>query len=689
MPICVNCGREYNYGYSSATYGDQGRFCSRRCENIYNAREAAAENDRRQTEAAEAVAEYARRQAEAAEEEAEYARMQKEMLDQQYQASIQKSFKMIDSIIKAEEASAKREQKEHEERMKREERERMLAKCVKIKGSFYSQDETTLVECDKATANLVIPDGVTDIAEDAFKGCTILKRVTIPGSMKKISDRALQDCTSIESVTISDNVEEIGLAAFKNCTSLKEITIPDGVKTIGEDAFRGCTSIKSVELPDSLKTIVDGAFMECSSLASIKIPDGIKEIDANVFSNCTALSSVTIPKSVTEIGVSAFMDCTALKEVTIPAGVQTIRGKAFQNTGLTKITIPATVKLNSYKDKEGKYWGVFAKCESLKSAVIAEGKTALGTALFRGCTALTQVTLPDTLETINASAFRGCAALKKVSIPKSVTEICDNAFSDCKSLETVEVHGKPKLGKNLFTGCASLKGKAKALAAQTSSTPISRSKTANKVGLFNPFYLIKEKWRTILLTFLAWCVPAFLLWAAVLPVKVIVLGSLVIAIAQAWCDLHLEKFLRDVDSTYFSYLVGGYFSFLYSLRGTLLFLAKSGIVPASPLGALEWLGPGTMYVPLILLAVVLAAFRVLCAAKSILTFGYKTEAILSAFVFAVCAFYLLSVFFEPVVCVIITVAGFVAVIKILGEDWLQWMPLILGGVSLLLHTVMR
>ena len=596
---CKNCGRRYVMALSSASCFGLDVFCSQGCENSFHAQEEAAEN--------------ARRQAEAAEEEAEYARMQKEMLDQQYQASIQKSFKMIDSIIKAEEASAKREQKEHEERMKREERERMLAKCVKIKGSFYSQDETTLVECDKATANLVIPDGVTDIAEDAFKGCTILKRVTIPGSMKKISDHALQDCTSIESVTISDNVEEIGLAAFKNCTSLKEITIPDGVKTIGEDAFRGCTSIKSVELPDSLKTIVDGAFMECSSLASVKIPDGIKEIDANVFSNCTALSSVTIPKSVTEIGVSAFMDCTAL----------------------------------------------------------------------------TSVTLPDTLETINASAFRGCAALKKVSIPKSVTEICDNAFSDCKSLETVEVHGKPKLGKNLFTGCASLKGKAKALAAQTSSTPISRSKTANKVGLFNPFYLIKEKWRTILLTFLAWCVPAFLLWAAVLPVKVIVLGSLVIAIAQAWCDLHLEKFLRDVDSTYFSYLVGGYFSFLYSLRGTLLFLAKSGIVPASPLGALEWLGPGTMYVPLILLAVVLAAFRVLCAAKSILTFGYKTEAILSAFVFAVCAFYLLSVFFAPVECAIGTVVALVAAIKILGEDWQERLPLILGGVSLLLHTVMR
>ena len=197
---------------------------------------------------------------------------------------------------------------------------------------------------------------------------------------------------------------------------------------------------------------------------------------------------------------------------------------------------------------------------------------------------------------------------------------------------------------------------------------------------FNPFYLIKEKWLTILLTFLAWCVPAFLLWGAVLPVNVIVVVSLVIAIAQAWCNLHMEY------PPNISHLPGLYFFFLYSLHGTLLFLAKSGILPASLLGALEWLGQGTAYAPLFVLAVLLTAFRVVCNAKEMLQFDDKTKGILYWLAFAVCAFYLLSVFLAPVECAIGTIVALVAAIKILGEDWQEWLPLILGGASLLLHA---
>ncbi|MDE7392691.1 MAG: leucine-rich repeat domain-containing protein, partial [Treponemataceae bacterium] len=48
-------------------------------------------------------------------------------------------------------------------------------------------------------------------------------------------------------LVIPDGVTEIGIGAFKNCTSFSSVTIPGSVTAIGESAFRDCTSLKKVQ----------------------------------------------------------------------------------------------------------------------------------------------------------------------------------------------------------------------------------------------------------------------------------------------------------------------------------------------------------------------------------------------------------------------------------------------------------
>ncbi len=90
--------------------------------------------------------------------------------------------------------------------------------------SYLKMSGTTITGyTDDVPADLVIPDGVTEIGGYAFENCTSLASVTIPTSVTAIGDGAFQDCKSLASVSIPTNVTGIGLYAFQDCESLKEV----------------------------------------------------------------------------------------------------------------------------------------------------------------------------------------------------------------------------------------------------------------------------------------------------------------------------------------------------------------------------------------------------------------------------------------------------------------------------------
>ena len=102
--------------------------------------------------------------------------------------------------------------------------------------------------------------------------------------------------------------------------TLTAVTIEPGIQDLETHAFRDCTALTEVHIPDTIVNIADG-----------------------VFRNCTALESIEIPGSVRVINHYAFYESTALKEVILHEGLGVIGDFAFANTGLTSITIPASV----------------------------------------------------------------------------------------------------------------------------------------------------------------------------------------------------------------------------------------------------------------------------------------------------------------------------------------------------------
>lgn len=72
------------------------------------------------------------------------------------------------------------------------------------------------------------------------------------------------------SVTIPDGVTIIGANAFRGMGNLEQIHIPDSVRAIQENVFPGCYSLKEIYIPDSVKSIRSTAFSAVYSKVVIK-----------------------------------------------------------------------------------------------------------------------------------------------------------------------------------------------------------------------------------------------------------------------------------------------------------------------------------------------------------------------------------------------------------------------------------
>ena len=170
----------------------------------------------------------------------------------------------------------------------------------------------------------IIPDGTTEIAFQAFKGCNSLQSIEIPDSVTQIGDEAFSGCGSLQSIVIPDSVTEIGRWAFAHCTSLQSIEIPDSVTQIDGSVFCRCNNLTSIivsknnsRYKSTNNCILTKDGKKLVLCRNHNIPNGITEIGRFAFSGCTSLQSIEIPNSVTEIGYSAFGGCTSLQSIEI------------------------------------------------------------------------------------------------------------------------------------------------------------------------------------------------------------------------------------------------------------------------------------------------------------------------------------------------------------------------------------
>ena len=116
---------------------------------------------------------------------------------------------------------------------------------------------------------------------------------------------------------------------------------------------------------------------------------------------------------------------------------------------------------NMYEYSDGYLYNTIAPwCsyqDQVKSVVIEDGITSVGSYLFIDFNNLEYVSIPDCISWVCAYAFYGCSKLQSISLPSGLTSIGNSAFSGFTNLEGIVIpESVTKIGRCAFYKCKSI-----------------------------------------------------------------------------------------------------------------------------------------------------------------------------------------------------------------------------------------
>lgn len=284
-------------------------------------------------------------------------------------------------------------------------------------------------DTNKEKHDVVIPEEVVQIADEAFSGCEKITEIKFekPDKIKSIGKNAFSGCTSLKTFTLPKNITELENNTFNGCKSLKEIKFSKGLKVIGENCFGGCTSLTKLNLPDKLEILSSGVFSNCNKLEKVKFPKSLTYIGEQAFSGCTSLKikDGKLPESLVAIGAKAFQNCTSLEKIVLYSnlGKYSLENGAFSGLGYDCFSGCENLKTVIFKN---------AKSKLTKKSYFTEeagGVRELSPGLFSNCKKLKTIVIENFfIEKIDDSIFNGCNGTITIKAPQWVIDKSIKSF---------------------------------------------------------------------------------------------------------------------------------------------------------------------------------------------------------------------------------------------------------------------
>ncbi len=364
--------------------------------------------------------------------------------------------------------------------------------CV-IDGIVYDKPVSKIVYVPKTlSGKLVIADGVTELAFQQFRE-TAITEVVLPDSLITVGEQAFFDCKSLNRVTLGKGVTQIQADAFTNTPFLYEICNNSSLSlTLGSydshggiafDAKRIINADGSISYRDpasgfefldtadgfrfakeygsyaliaylgdetaiSLPETANGSTYTVTKFSSLVeelfIPSKVTHIEAGAFNESLNLKTFSVsdenPSFTAMDGILYNADATQMiavpmaltGSVTVPASLVQLPLDAFSNRRhLTHVTLEeGIIDVNA---------GAFQGCTALQRVDLPDTLTAIGGSAFGGCTSLTKITIPDRVQTISGYTFYNCTSLSEVILPERLQAIYNTAFWGCSALLQVNV----------------------------------------------------------------------------------------------------------------------------------------------------------------------------------------------------------------------------------------------------------
>ena len=277
------------------------------------------------------------------------------------------------------------------------------------------------------TAQVIVKDN-TDSQTTTFKVIVSAAELTVAKTDAEVEAEATTEIrinTGNPDYTVTSSAATIATAEVKDGTRINHLDTPHkaifikgiaaGTATITLKDSQNKTIAIAVTVKakeenfevsnDGVVTLKAGA----TAKGAIKMPTTGTSVGAGAFRNATEITSIDF-NNVTKIGASACFGTTNLTSIILNK-VEEIEATAFANSGLTELTLPATVK-------------------------------TIARTAFMNCKGLTKVTVKATTPpTVQANTFNGINANAILYVPKGTKTAYEaqanwkNKFKEIKELE--------------------------------------------------------------------------------------------------------------------------------------------------------------------------------------------------------------------------------------------------------------
>ena len=323
-----------------------------------------------------------------------------------------------------------------------------------VKLEPYDVKDGVLTKCHFDFVEFAVPDGVTEIADEAFSYCTSLEKLEIPESVEKIGKCCFAFCNSLKEI-VSKSSEypcENGLLFSKKTSRLlatvcTKVTIPAFIKSLDNFSLQNCTEVafekggkitaETLDYRATAQVVRDAVWEEVK-----KNRAKTAKIDKIGFTGSDSLLSAILEESGVDAEVWQDKSAVVLAVKALDYGLE-IRLSSKSNSWqknvrefLKSVKAGANIVqlIKAAEDNKLRIASNQAKKYAVFQADVKDKNM-----YFNG--ALETVYIADGVSTIGKSAFWACRKLKTVYIPKSVTKIKCSAFVGNNSLKNVTFDG--------------------------------------------------------------------------------------------------------------------------------------------------------------------------------------------------------------------------------------------------------
>lgn len=287
------------------------------------------------------------------------------------------------------------------------------------------------------SGSLNIPEGVVEIGFGAFGDCkNINGTLSLPSTLKRITGtNAFIGAHFVCELKLPDGLEEIGDQCFMGCTGFYgELKLPSHLKKLGSGAFSGCKNLTgNLEIPQTLTAIPAGAFNGCWFGGNLQLHNGVSVIGDNAFANCGFRGELVLPKDLRSISSECFYNNDFSGELKLPKNLINIGAKAFAyNWRLMGV-------LEIPDDVANIAPGAFAHCKSLEGLILPSSLETIGSesngdgGAFQDCFGIGSIVCKGTMPPyIESGAFDGVAKDNfTLEVPESAVQQYQAASGWC------------------------------------------------------------------------------------------------------------------------------------------------------------------------------------------------------------------------------------------------------------------